>query len=166
MPSHPLCCSSLALQRGTFLSCLILGLVEESQAVLILKPEERHKSCHTPFYDVVGVILSLVEHEGWHVKLELGPAQLYQGKALCLPLIASPLLASCASSGVKCPFPVRITRPPESEAAGGPGKERGEARRGRSSCRLSVLAEPARGCARGPGGGDTRGPARTQGAPC
>lgn len=53
---------SLELQRGTFLSCLILGLVEGSQAVLILISEECYKSCHTTFYDTVGVVLSLVEH--------------------------------------------------------------------------------------------------------
>lgn len=93
MPSHPLCCSSLALQCGTFLSCLILGLVEESQAVLILKPEERYKSRHTLFYDVVGVILSLVEHEGSHVKLELGLAPLYQGKGFVPPRHSQP--AAC-----------------------------------------------------------------------
>ena len=62
MPSHWLCCSSSALQCGTFLSRLILGLAEEGQAVLILKSEECYKSCHT-FYDIAGVILSLVEHD-------------------------------------------------------------------------------------------------------
>lgn len=117
MPSHPLCCSSLALQRGPFLSCLILGLVEESQAALILKPEERYKSCHTPFYDVVGVILSLVEHEGSHVKLELGLAPLYQGRGFV------PSRHSQSAAGAVCelvyevPFPCADSRPPGSRRA-------------------------------------------------
>lgn len=54
---------SLALQRGNSLSRLILGLVGGSQAAPILRSEERYKSCHATFYDIVGVILSLVERD-------------------------------------------------------------------------------------------------------
>lgn len=135
------------------MSRLILALTDGSQAVLILRSEERYKSCHTTCYDIVGVILSLVDH----VKLELELAQPYGRLScararLCALVIASLLLASCVSSFIKCPFPVGIIHPRRASRPDSPRRSRGRRRWGGRSSRLSILCQTSPGGCTGTGG--------------
>lgn len=143
MPSDPPCC------RGVWRRSLGLpGLLEGSQAVLLLRPGQCHKSCLT----------ELLRHCRRHFKCGRTWFEGSHAEAELARFVPS----SSPSAGVSAGFPWERSIHPRDAGSRGPGRQRGRA--AALAGAVSALRQPW-GRRRGHAG-NTPGTARTQAATC